>query len=1173
MKKSKLKSIFVAVTAIQDRRNLFKASTIAVACFLTCMPAAYSQQLTFPTAPPGTGGSEPAPNVIISVDNSGSMSQDAAGGDGTPSKMTSLKAALTSQFITPDANGISKVPDNRIRLAWQSMWVNSGGVAGSDSLTVGAVNSMKRLNSTHRTNFKSFIDALSANNVTPSHKMMLNAYDYMKLPAGVSSPWADNPGTAQTTDYLACRRTYHVFMTDGAWNSQGTLSAGNADGLARTLPSPDASLFLNGGALYNLPVPPTAYDPTSNQARAYKDAYGGVAGQASTLSDFAFRSWAEDLQPLMANKISPRIKKSGIENVTASNGTVTALEEFWNPKNDPATWQHITQHTIGFGNGATNWIGAPYWDSTTNNNYGGDYPDLVNGVTGKGWQDPQVTNTSTLDIRTQELWHAALNGRGKFYPAVDATALSNAFSDILDNILTDSSKPLISIATSSSTLRTGLNAYIAGYISDKWSGTLAARSINSLTGALSAAETWNARALLDANTSYAVADRFALSYGNLGTATTPTGFEWKTWTTLPTAQKNYLDNANSSGVGGDGKGQLRVDYIHGDRSNEVAQTGGIFRDRDSRLGDIVNSNIWFIGNPASGFVSNDYATFKAKNANRIPMIYIGANDGMLHGFEAGNTAKAEITAITAVAATATTAAIKGRPATPALAARTGGKELLAYIPQGIAQGSLRKLTETNYTHQYFVDGHPFTGDFHNGTDWKTALVGTLAAGGKGYFVLDATDPTTFTSTNAANLVIADTTATTDPDLGYIFSPPVVDDNTANSRQIVKLNNDRWALVTGNGYNSTNEAPVLMIQYLDGSKELKILSPCTRPIATTACAFKGGNGLSAPQLINLNGDGKADVAYAGDLKGNLWKFDLSGATDTSWKVSFGGTPSGGGQPFFVAKTAASVPQPITTAPNWISHPKGGIMIAVGTGRNLTVTDQTSTGLDTLYALYDNSGFVTTTTLSAGVATSVLTITDSAQGPINTTATTPAGLPNTLVQQSFLSTTVADAGYTYYSQTTNPVDYSGNPPAAPAKRGWYINWPVGGQRVLINPQPFGGTRMLIQSTVPRNSGVATIESCTPRLSNERSFISVIDMITGKPPAVPPFTLTDTANANVSNTNITLRENDKPGDGILITKGDKLIRTTPCPPGQVCEPDKRINTGLYGTLGVRANWREIQ
>ncbi|MEQ1767995.1 MAG: PilC/PilY family type IV pilus protein, partial [Methylotenera sp.] len=346
-----------------------------------------------------------------------------------------------------------------------------------------------------------------------------------------------------------------------------------------------------------------------------------------------------------------------------------------------------------------------------------------------------------------------------------------------------------------------------------------------------------------------------------------------------------------------------------------------------------------------------------------------------------------------------------------------------------------------------------------------------------------------------------------------------------------------------GYNSTNEAPVLIIQYLDGDKSIKKISPCSSPIATTACSFKGGNGLSSPQLINLNGDGKADIAYAGDLKGNLWKFDLSSTTDSNWKVSFSN------QPFFVAKTATSTVLPITTAPNWVSHPKGGVMISFGTGKNLTVADQTSVGTDTLFSVYDNSGFSTNPT------TSVLTITDTTLGPINTPSST--GLPSTLVQQSFLSTTVADAGYTYYSQTTNPVDYTGNPPATAAKRGWYINWPVAGQRVLSNPQPFGGTRLLVQSTIPRNSGVATIETCTPKLSNERSFISVIDMVTGKPPAVPPFVLTDSANASVSNSNITLRENDKPGDGILVTKGDKLIRTSPCPPGQICEPDKRINT----------------
>ena len=167
----------------------------------------------------------------------------------------------------------------------------------------------------------------------------------------------------------------------------------------------------------------------------------------------------------------------------------------------------------------------------------------------------------------------------------------------------------------------------------------------------------------------------------------------------------------------------------------------------------------------------------------------------------------------------------------------GGKELLAYIPQGIAQGNLRKLTDTTYSHQYYVDGSPFTGDAYIGTTpkWTTVLVGSLGAGGKGYFVLDVTDPSKFTNTNAASLVLLDTTATTDADIGNIVTPPVIDDaNTGKSRQIVRMNNGRWAAVMGNGVNSTNEAAVLLIQYLDGDKALKKVSPCGNPIATTNC---------------------------------------------------------------------------------------------------------------------------------------------------------------------------------------------------------------------------------------------------------------------------------------------------------------------------------------------------
>lgn len=1079
---------------------------------LAAAPIALSQ------VPAGNSGREPAPNVIISVDNSGSMAWDANGDSSTsatnPSRMTSLKAALTNQFIILDTAGNPKVPNNRIRLAWQSMWVNSGGVAGSDSLTLGATNAMKRLSDAHRANFSTFVTNLTASNGTPSHKMMKNAYDYMKSPAGVNSPWADNPDTDQSTDYLACRRTYHVFMTDGAWNNQGTLSAGNADGTQRSLPSPDASLNL-------VPAPPTSYEPVSNigQVRAYKDTFGGGTGQASTLSDFAFRSWAEDLQLTMANKIKPLINQSGTETVGA-----TTLQEFWNPKNNPATWQHITQHTIGFGSGATNWAGAPTWDSTTNNNYGGGYSDLVNGVTGKGWQDPEVTNTSTLDIRTSELWHAALNGRGKFYPAVNANALTAAFSDILNNILADTSKPLVSIAANGSRLKSGLYAYQAGYDGKNWAGRLLAYPINATTGAIGTTEAWSATSLLDA-AGFSVPSRFVASYS--GTA----GIEWKTFTSLPAAQQLPFSK-NSSGTV-DANGQNRVDYIRGDRTKEASQTGGIFRNRGSRLGDIVNSNILYVGAPAADYGDADYATFKGTTAagvgSRAHMVYVGANDGMLHGFAA-----------------------------------TTGVEKLAYIPQGIAQGDLRKLTDPTYTHQYFVDGTPFTGDakvggLAGGSTWKTVLVSGLGGGGKGYVALDASDSTNFTAAKAANLVIADTTATTDPDIGNMYITP--------ANQIVRVNapatgtapnqiKHRWALVLGNGYNSANEAPVLMLQYLDGAKEIKKISPCIdrlTGIFDNGCAFKTANGLSTPRLVDLNNDKIFDVAYAGDLKGNVWKFDLSSQDNANWKTSFNNAP------FFKAKPG----QAFTTAPYVVPHPSYGMQVQISSGRNLTTADQSDTAKGTTYSLQDNSSYGNVAVTPATTpASTKLVIVDSA--PINTTSS--ATLPTSLVQQTISNTTFINDGITYYTSSSNPVNYMGTN----AKRGWYMDWTLDGQRVLQNITPFDGQKMRISSTVPNSTvGSSTVETCTPRTTGERSFLWVLNMFNGNPSKSTVYDLTPSS--ATANPNTTGMESNPGGDTIGLTteNGEKIVPI--CPEGQVCATPIELKYGKY--VGARANWREKQ
>ena len=519
------------------------------------------------------------------------------------------------------------------------------------------------------------------------------------------------------------------------------------------------------------------------------------------------------------------------------------------------------------------------------------------------------------------------------------------------------------------------------------------------------------------------------------------------------------------------------------------------------------------------------------------MVYVGGNDGMLHGFSAGNWPSN--TSVTTA----------------------GGKELLAYIPQGIAQGDLRKLTDTTYSHEYFVDGSPFTGDAYIDTTsttsttptWKTVLLGTLGAGGKGYFVLDVTDPANFTTANAGSLVIKDTTAvdswtTPDKDIGYITALPVVDDAIAGkSRQIVRMNDNRWAVVMGNGYNSTNEAPVLLIQYLDGTKDIVKVSPCTAPIATTACSFKGSNGLSSPQLIDLNGDGKVDIAYAGDLKGNLWKFDLSSTTASNWKMGVK-DGSNNSQPLFVAKPSASVFQPITAAPFWMQHPNGGIMLVVGTGQNLTTADQTSTDRGSVYGIWDNSAFTSST--NSVTLTNATAVND----------TTSTSLPSTLVQQTISTTTVVDSGITYYTSSSNPVVYTGANP----KRGWYMNYTNDGQRVLQNPRAFSGQKVLIQSTIPRSGGVSSGETCTPTATPERSFFTILNSFTGNPSVLPVFSLNSTTTSNL---NITGMENSPGGDNWFIRNGDNILVANP----NSSAAAKKINPDKY--IGIRANWREIQ
>lgn len=1054
--------------------------------------------------PPGNASRDPSPNVIITVDDSGSMDEAVGGGD-TRTKMFRLKEALT------DAFSADKIADDRIRLAWQSMWGCSGfpGVKVSPGTYSGCAansNLMKKFSGTHRTNFTNFITNLKSDQSTPSHRVITQAGEYMKSAASINSPWASDPGVAELP-YLECRKSYHIFLTDGEWNGETNNGlVGNADGTS-LLSTGAARVFPDG----------KSYDVTDDQTRVYRDSYGGsllgkevLSGQ-ETLSDLAFYYWSTDLQPQTAmpngpndttstpevrKGVQPVIRKSGVETV---NGVV--LQEYWNPRNDPATWQHITQYTIGFGSGATAWTGNPKFDNSivggvyTNNNYGtntGGYADLVAGTV--TWP-----NVIAGTARTAELWHMALNGRGKFFPARSAGSLSSAFNEILDNIKADTSKPLVTIATSSTALRNGATAYVAGYNGDGWSGQVAAKNISS-AGVLSTAEVWNSATKLDAISEANITDSGSaarrLILSSNGTASIEFFFD-----NLSTAQKLIF-----TGVGGL-TGDRSVNYIRGSHADEQSVSGtSPFRNRNkylttaptvpvkTRQGDIVNSNIWYVGQPSGTYTDTTYKTFR--NTTRTPVIYVGGNDGMLHGFKAET-----------------------------------GDELLAYIPKGIIS-KLPKLTNTAYgdnstgsttTHLYYVDGSPFAGDIKI-SSWKTYLAGTLGAGGKGYFVLDVTSPGSFLANKNTTLIADNTYAdgdNTDPDMGYIFGDPSRDlSNTTQASQFTQLNvSNNWALISGNGYNSTNGLAKLIVHNFNTNSVTKI---GTNTVAN--------NGLSTPRLIDINGDGKTDLVYAGDLKGNLWKFDFTSGVPSSGTIVFTDPNN----------------RPITTAPVWIPHPLGGIMLGFGTGQNLTEFDRSDkTTQYTLYGVWDKAPI----TISS---TGVITIGSSSLATISN-----------LVQKDFVSSTATNpipSGFRLINSSPT-IDYE----APSSKRGWFLNLEAG-ERALFNPSAFVGNFVIMPTTVPSSGSTIVGETCTTSTAAGYGYINIVNLLNGNPRTSAAFDTDGNGIVNASDASVSSAKVDGEVTSLDLgglTGDAKLIDAY----GNTETTSKGKSTAIY------SNWRQLQ
>jgi PilY1 beta-propeller domain len=400
-----------------------------------------------------------------------------------------------------------------------------------------------------------------------------------------------------------------------------------------------------------------------------------------------------------------------------------------------------------------------------------------------------------------------------------------------------------------------------------------------------------------------------------GTSPTSAGSNWSALDKFAAASATYWDDTrkiitfdgttqvpfrftDSNGIGAANRALLDakasegnskiLNFVRGDRSNEFP-SGAQLRLRTSILGDIIHSKPVYVGPPNDTRTENDYAAWAAARSNRSPRVYVGANDGMLHVFNAAD-----------------------------------GSEVYAYVPS-MLMGKLSKLITRPYPHEYFVDGEMTVRDAWFDGDWHTLLVGTLGAGGRGFFGLDITDPDL--SSETANTgdnkkVLFEFRATGDNDLGDSFSRPV----------IAKLNDGDWYVIIGNGYNSVNGVAKLYLVNLD--------TLAVNKLTTSSGTAANPNGLSSPSLLDIDRNGTADVAYAGDIDGNLWKFDLTSSSAGDWDEAYG-------RPLH--PTAGT--QPITQAPQIALHPNYGYMVYFATGRIYTADDLNDTSVQAMYGIWD------------------------------------------------------------------------------------------------------------------------------------------------------------------------------------------------------------------------------
>jgi type IV pilus assembly protein PilY1 len=637
--------------------------------------------------------------------------------------------------------------------------------------------------------------------------------------------------------------------------------------------------------------------------------------------------------------------------------------------------------------------------------------------------------------------------------------------------------------------------FLAYYFPSDWTGSLTAQSIGFDTGTnslvVNTVPNWDARCVLTgvnsvtgkcstgvaAQTAESPSSRVILTWN--GTKGIP--FEYSN---LTTAQKSALNTGTATSNPAD-----RINYLRGDRTNEINSAGvGEFRARDSVLGDIINSSPEWIGPPQAPYeilnnwvddlhptatqpenaTSRSYVAYQTAKQTRANVVYVGANDGFLHGFRAG--------ALDA----------KGNLVTSTVP--NDGSEVLAFMPATVlnnihpvdSSGNViapLDYSNTQFAHNYYVDATPAVGDLFFNGNWHTWLVGGLGAGGAAIYALNVTDPSTFSESNAAydpttdtGVVIGEWTPATltcvgnsgcGANLGFTYGQP----------QIRRFHNGQWGAIIGNGFGSStgNAGIYIMLINNDASVSFYYLGTNSQI----------GNGIASPAAADLDLDHIVDYIYAGDLQGNLWRFDVTSQNPANWAVSASSPlfSGGSGQPITTRPTVGTL-KAITTsttlAGTTLSTVPERVVIDWGTGRQIGQTLNSPTqyagGQQYLYGVWDwDMG-------TQGVPGSGWNSISPGQQALSLTAVGPQSITQSNMVKQTVTYEVASTSTTtgYRTVSHNPICWTGDPGCTTGgSLGWYMPLPDSGEQVIYDPVLSQDGEFTVNTFVPSQS---TLLSCT-------------------------------------------------------------------------------------------------